>query len=90
MSTALEEDLDLSLVEDWDPEYPCEATERHDGATVKASWWSIALCCGRDPITLCSACVEWETRRDRRCGVCLHHDKPDQPNRRYEPIRGKK
>jgi hypothetical protein len=89
MSTALDVDTSTEILEDWDPDYQCEATERHDDCPVKAEWWSIALCCGRTPITLCSACVAWETSRPRRCGICLHRDEPDKPNRRYEPIKGK-
>lgn len=89
MSTALDVETSTETLEDWEPEYECEATDRHDGAPVKAQWWSFALCCGRPPITLCSGCVEWETRKLRRCGLCLKKDTPEEPNRRYEPIKGK-
>jgi hypothetical protein len=90
MSTALDVETSTETLEDWEPEYICEATRRHEGgAPPKAEWWSIALCCGRPPLTLCSACVAYEIARGGHCAVCLNRDKPDKPNRRYEPIKGK-
>lgn len=92
MTTATETTTEAIEHLDFHPDIACEGINRtavHKGHDQPADYWSIATCCGRPPIPMCTPCVTDDNRKEwSYCAFCNKEDSVEDPIRRYEPING--